>query len=170
MLKESIIFPGKKIVVVSHCILNQNAVVNGWERARGAYTIAKYILEKGVGLIQLPCPELLCMGLERAAMSYEDYNSIEGYRKRCLDLLEPVITQLKMYKESNYKYLGVIGINESPNCSISGKRGILMELYFEACERIGLSGKYMEIPTSYDEFNVGDLESEFDKFIEGEDV
>ena len=113
-MKESIIFPGKKILVVSHCILNQNAVVNGWERARGAYPIAKYILEKGVGMIQLPCPELLCMGLERAAMSYEDYNSIEGYRKRCLDLLEPVIIQLKMYKESNYKYLGVIGAAGQP--------------------------------------------------------
>ncbi len=157
-------------MTVSHCILNQNAVVNGWERARGAYPIAGYIMEKGIGIIQLPCPELLCMGLDRASMSYEDYDRIKGYREKCITFLEPVIQQLKIYKDNNYTYLGVIGINESPNCSVSGKRGIFMELYFEACKKLELTDNFMEIPTDYDEFNVGDLEAEFDKFLKGENI
>lgn len=30
----------REFVVVSHCILNQHAVIPGWERARGAFPLA----------------------------------------------------------------------------------------------------------------------------------
>lgn len=45
-----------------------------------------------------------------------------------------------------------------------------MELYFEACKKLELTDNFMEIPTDYDEFNVGDLEAEFDKFLKGENI
>ena len=107
------------------------------------------------------------MGSDREPMSYEDYDSISGYRENCAKLLEPIILQLKMYKEHNYDYLGAIGINQSPNCSISDKMGIFMELYFEEIEKLGLKRSYMEIPVEYDENNQLDIGLKFESFIRG---
>lgn len=43
----------KEFVVVSHCILNQHAVIPGWERARGAFPLAISLLNQGVATIAL---------------------------------------------------------------------------------------------------------------------
>ena len=48
----------KKVVLVSHCILNQNSVVNDLARAKGAYReIVETIMDNDIGIHQLPCPE-----------------------------------------------------------------------------------------------------------------
>ena len=75
----------RRIVLVSHCVLNQNSVVEGWSRAKGAVPIVKLLLEEGIGIVQLPCPELICGGLSRPPRSFDDYNTA-GYRARCRDL------------------------------------------------------------------------------------
>ena len=152
-------------MVVSHCLLNQNAVVNGLERSRGAFPITKYILDKGIGVLQLPCPELLALGSERKPMTYEEYANLPGFKKICEDILKPIFLQLEMYISNGYRYIGVIGINKSPSCSISSKMGVLMELYFKYCKENNFTQNYMEIPTWYDENNIGDLEEVFENFI-----
>jgi len=63
----------REFVVVSHCILNQHAVIPGWERARGAFPLAISLLNQGVALLQLPCPEFLTLGKERPPMTYQEY-------------------------------------------------------------------------------------------------
>ena len=48
----------KRIVFVSHCILNQNTVVEPLARSRGAYgDIVRLLVDKGIGIHQMPCPE-----------------------------------------------------------------------------------------------------------------
>ncbi len=140
----------KKIVCISHCIINQNSVVDGLERAVGAFPIANLLLEKGVGVIQLPCPELLFNGIRRQPMRHEQYNN-EDYRMHCKHLLKPYIEQIRQYLYNEYTLLGIIGIQGSPTCSITGKRGILMEELFCMCSNEGISLKYAEIPESYNE-------------------
>ena len=73
----------KEFVVVSHCILNQHAVIPGRERARGAFPLAISLLNQGVALLQLPCPEFLTLGKERPPMTYQEYVAIPGYRQKC---------------------------------------------------------------------------------------
>ncbi|MDL2310500.1 hypothetical protein LJC13_00810 [Peptostreptococcaceae bacterium OttesenSCG-928-C18] len=141
----------KKIIALSHCILNQNSVINGWERANGAFPISKKITEKGIGIIQLPCPEFIYLGINRPSMTYQDYNGIPKYREFCKSILTPIMEQIKSYIENGYDYLGIIGVNESPNCSISGKTGIFMEEYFKLCKEFSINTDYSEIPVWYDE-------------------
>ncbi len=88
----------KEFVVVSHCILNQHAVIPGRERARGTFPLAISLLNQGVALLQLPCPEFLTLGKERPPMTYQEYVAIPGYRQKCQSMLQPVIQQIKSTK------------------------------------------------------------------------
>lgn len=160
----------KKIVAVSHCILNQNVVINEWERAQGAFPIANYLLTAGISFLQLPCPEFLELGMNRPPMTFTEYHSIDGYRERCRQLLYPIIQQLIIYHENEYNYIGIIGINDSPNCSISGQRGVLMEEFFAFCQDNNLSQRFMEIPLWYSEDHQGNLTTLVEIFLQGEDT
>jgi hypothetical protein len=57
---------GKKVVLVAHCILNQNAKIDRCAHYPGAMReVVQTLVEAGVGLVQMPCPELMIMGLDR---------------------------------------------------------------------------------------------------------
>ncbi|WP_100066075.1 CD3072 family TudS-related putative desulfidase [Miniphocaeibacter massiliensis] len=156
----------KKIILLSHCILNQSSVINDWERAKGAFPISKFIIEKEIGIIQLPCPEFLYLGINRPPMDYDDYDKIPDYRNFCNSILITIIKQIKSYIDNGYDFLGVIGINESPNCSISGKRGVFMEEYFKLCKEYSINTDYSEIPTWYNEGSKDESLENLIKFIE----
>lgn len=157
--------PGKKVVVISHCILNQNVVVHGLERASGCFPFVHDLLNAGIGLLQLPCPEFQVLGPLRPPMSFEDYNRMPGYRKRCDELIKPIIEQLTLYSSEGYQYFGVIGIHESPNCSISGQRGVLMQEFFDACIKNCLSTNFLEVPVDYTQENEGNFRMKLDEFL-----
>ncbi len=115
----------KKILLVSHCILNQNTVIENEARAKGASMSAvEWAMKEGFGFLQLPCPEFTFLGLCRPSMTYEQYNTPE-YRKHCKEILEPVLTQAKEYVKNGYEIAGILGIQSSPSCDPS--RGIFME-------------------------------------------
>ena len=139
----------KKLVLLSHCILNQNSVVLPLARSKGGFLIAKSLLDEGVGIIQLPCPEFKFLGPERKPMNKEEYDSPE-YRSLCRNLFTPILEDIKKYLAQDYSLLGIIGINESPTCSITGKRGIFMEEIFAMLDAEALNINYFEIPTDYE--------------------
>lgn len=115
----------KKILIVSHCVINQNTVIEGEARALGAIPSAlEWIKEEGVGVLQLPCPEFTFLGLERPPMTYDQYDN-EAYRTHCRLLLLPVIDQLIEYKRCGYEITGVLSIQSSPSCDPT--RGVYME-------------------------------------------
>ena len=145
------IYPSKKIIVVSHCVLNQNAVVHGLERAKGAFPLVEEILKRGIGIIQLPCPEFLYLGSNRPSMNKVEYEKTEGYTEHCRRILESVFWQLEEYQKNGYSYIGVLGIQESPSCSLSSPPGILMEKYMEEMERRNWTQACFEVPVFYDE-------------------
>jgi len=140
----------KKLILVSHCVLNQNSVIEGWGRACGAFPVTKLLIEAGVGIIQLPCPELIHLGINRPPMTQQDYSTAD-YRQLCKNLLAPYIEQIKNYMENGYALQGLIAIQNSPTCSISSPRGILMEELFEICDSESIALKYVEIPEDYSE-------------------
>lgn len=155
----------QRVLVVSHCVLNQYAVLNDWERAAGAFPFVDWLRQQGVGFLQLPCPELLACGEGRLPMSYADYAAMPGFRAQCRQWLAPTIAQLRAYRGSATTYIGVIGIHESPNCSISGQRGVLMEEYMKACAANGLCTDYLEVPTWYSATHEGTFLREVQTFL-----
>jgi predicted secreted protein len=115
----------KRILMVSHCILNQNTVIEDEARAEGAVLSAvEWALKEGYGFLQLPCPELSFLGLNRPSMTYEQYNTPE-YRKHCREILMPVLHQAEEYVTNGYEIVGLLGIQSSPSCDPT--RGIFLE-------------------------------------------
>ncbi|QXM06455.1 CD3072 family TudS-related putative desulfidase [Crassaminicella indica] len=156
----------KKVIFISHCILNQNTVVKPLARAKGAYTsIIKKILDSGIGIHQLPCPEYLFLGLDRKPMSKEEYDSYE-YRKICREIVLMNIQIIKEYINKEYKIVGIVGIHCSPTCSISGQTGILMEELLKLLDDEKIDIRTFEILTNYiEDGEKQDILSKFDDFL-----
>jgi predicted secreted protein len=115
----------KKILLVSHCILNQNTVIANEARAEGAVQSATaWALKEGFGILQLSCPEFTFLGLNRPSMTYEEYNTPE-YRKHCREILDPILHQAEEYVKNGYEIVGMLGIQSSPSCDTT--RGIFIE-------------------------------------------
>lgn len=142
----------KKVIIMSHCILNQNSVVYPLARAKGAFSFVKEIVDSGVGIIQLPCPEFKFLGITRKPMNKEEYDTKE-YRELCKRLFVPILEDLSVYIESGYEFCGIIGINQSPSCSITGSKGIFMEEIFNMLYEQGIEPAYYEVPEDYEESN-----------------
>lgn len=155
---------GKRLVLASHCILNQNSVVKDWERASGAYNdIVRLLLERDIGIFQLPCPEFKYLGEERPPMSKEQYD-IPAYRDLCRKLAKEVTDQLKEYESHGYSILGLLGIENSPTCDTTSVRGIFMEELLLLLETEGIPLSSIDISENYVEGDQGiqlDLLREF---------
>ena len=73
----------KKVVFVSHALLNQNAMAKGKERAPGVVKeIVELLAEADIGIVQIPCPELDAFGLDRAPKS-KDALDTKPFRTSC---------------------------------------------------------------------------------------
>ncbi|WP_313755737.1 CD3072 family TudS-related putative desulfidase [Tissierella sp.] len=139
----------KRVVFISHCILNQNTVVYPLARAKGAYKeIIQEIVSKGIGIHQLPCPEYRHLGLKRKPMDKLEYDTKE-YRSLCKHISQDTINMMKEYLENDCKVIGLIGINESPTCSIGGIKGILMEELIVLAEKEQIVLNTLDVPEEY---------------------
>lgn len=108
----------KQIVLLAHCILNQNARVLGSASHPGAVTdVVNALVEAGVGIIQLPCVETTHFGVHRWAGTQKQF-ATPSYRKRALEELEPIVADLAEYQRAGYKVLAVVGIEGSPTCGV----------------------------------------------------
>ncbi len=56
----------KKVIFIAHCILNQNSISDGTAVFPAAFKdVIKILLDADIGIVQMPCPELCCLGLNR---------------------------------------------------------------------------------------------------------
>ncbi len=139
----------KKVVFVSHCILNQNSVVPPLARSKGPYRdVVKEIIDCGIGIHQLPCPEYRYLGLSRKPMNKYEYDT-EEYRKLCRQISKDTVDIMMEYLDNGYEILGLIGVNSSPTCSIQGDRGILMEELLNLMNESEIKLRLLDIPTDY---------------------
>ncbi len=117
----------RRIAVISHCILNQNAVLTEWERAPGAFKgVVRDLLVKDVSLLQLPCPEMTYGGVNRPPLAYADYDTPE-FRAHCIALLTPSISQINRLAEDGCTLELLMGIENSPCCDLTPGKGVFME-------------------------------------------
>lgn len=151
----------KKVVILSHCILNQNSVVNPLARAKGAYKeIVKTIMDFDIGIHQLPCPEMIFLGMERKSMSRNEYDT-KDYHDLCKDLSKQTLSIIQNYEQNGYEIVGLIGINHSPTCSINGESGIFMEEFLSLLKNNGIKIPMTDVSTNYVEGK--DNEKEIEK-------
>lgn len=139
----------KRVVFISHCILNQNTVVYPLARAKGAYKdIIEELMDNEIGIHQLPCPEYRYLGLRRNPMSKEDYDTYD-FRTINKNIAMVTLDIIKEYLSNDYEILGIIGINESPTCSIKDKMGIFMEELLSLLESNNINLNLIDVPTGY---------------------
>lgn len=115
----------KKILFVSHCILNTASKVAMDDRASIASEedlrrrFVAEALSSGIQLIQLPCPEFTLYGSRRWGHVSNQFNN-PFFREHCRRLIEPFILQIREYRSDKRKFriLGIVGIDGSPSCGV----------------------------------------------------
>ena len=109
----------KKIVIVAHCILNQNSRVQGLANFPGIIKpIVETLLEYEVGIVQMPCPELLYAGYKRWAQTKEQYDT-PSYRRFCRKIAKQIANQIAEYTKNRVEVAAILGIEGSPTCAIT---------------------------------------------------
>jgi predicted secreted protein len=121
----------KKVILVAHCILNQNVKIDRCACYPGTVKeVARVLIDSDIGLLQMPCPELFCLGLDRQAghgvnttIESEDTRVAQrmiedSTRILCREMVDALAYQLDEYRKNGFKIVGVIGINGSPTCGV----------------------------------------------------
>lgn len=151
----------KKVIFMAHCILNQNTKLDCCAHFPGAVKeVVELLIANDIGIIQMPCPEMLYLGLNRETdvsakptVEEEDTRIHERMLEKdsqalCLRIVNEVIYQIKEYHKNNFEVVGLIGINGSPTCGIEttwkeGKeykeRGIFIKMLEEELRKNNIS-------------------------------
>ncbi len=108
----------KRIVAVANCLLNVNAKVEGIAEIGGAAPLIGKLIEKGYGIIQLPCIEMAMFGTQRWGVVYQQCD-FAGFRDKCRELLAPIVGQLLDYDRHGYEIAAIIGMDGSPTCGVN---------------------------------------------------
>jgi predicted secreted protein len=157
-----------RLVVVSHCIMNVHSLEDELAMYAGLERdVLELLIEKGVGIYQIPCPEVELSGIFRKALPKESYEHPK-IRTFYRELAENISKTLKWYVKKDYEIVAVIGAEASPTCGIElvgrwredaeGKKlfpkdiefipgtGVFMEEFKIALNNIGVRPKWVGIP------------------------
>lgn len=152
----------KRLLVLSHCILNTASKVAMDERElaeeyKMKRSLLKYIAENDIEMIQLPCPEFMIYGACRWGHVKEQFMH-PHYYEECRKMLAPVLGQLEEYLSypGRFQVLGIVSVEGSPSCgyhmTCSGQWGgelskdmsELREIR-DTCKAVEGSGVFMEV-------------------------
>ncbi|MFB3881263.1 MAG: hypothetical protein ACE149_08360 [Armatimonadota bacterium] len=115
----------KKVILVAHCLLNQNARIDRCAYFPGAMgDIARALVDSDVGILQMPCPELECLGLDRSGRIRDGADI--GIREAllgdkataCRELAKGVARQCAEYRKHGFAVIGAVGNDGSPACGV----------------------------------------------------
>ncbi len=107
-----------KIVAVAHCLLNVHSLEDNLAIYPGLEEeVIKLLIEKGVSLYQIPCPEIELSGIFRKPLPKESYEHPK-IRKIYHQLSDKIADNLKWYVKKDYKIEAVLGAEGSPSCGI----------------------------------------------------
>ncbi len=151
----------KKVLLIAHCILNQNAKINHCAHYPGAIReVAQILIDAEMGILQMPCPELLCLGLDRQVelglhptVESEDTRVAQRMtedqaRTICRKIVDDLVYQLVEYRKNEFELVGVVGINGSPTCGVETTwtnnqdtqgAGVFIQILDEECRKRGIS-------------------------------
>ena len=131
-----------RIIAVINCVLNQNARAPGAAVFPGMNTKVIDVLKRhDVGVLQMPCPEMVCLGLPRSrpeGVSIRDVLDTREGRECCRRLSVFVADQIQEFLKNGFKVLAVLGGDvNSPGCAVHTSEE-------DECELVEGSGVFME--------------------------
>ena len=127
---------GRRVMLVSHCLLNENTRYAGGATRPGAVAeVVDELIGGGYGIHQLPCPERVAWGGVLKRHSLRLYHSKGGplyavrvpllhvfvwwtklvYRR----LARQVARDVADYQRSGIAVAGIVGIGASPSCGVT---------------------------------------------------
>lgn len=126
----------KKVVFLSHCILNENTrYLGGACRSGCVREIVEQCLESNWGIVQMPCPEQQGWGGVNKRWLLMSYGTKGTLLYRMSGIFLPLFLlytrlvygrlakatadQVNDYLVSGYSVVGVIGIDGSPSCGVN---------------------------------------------------
>lgn len=139
----------KRVIFLTHCHLNQNARLQKCAESPAATRVlAEGLLAREIGIVQMPCPELMLMGLDRGHIAIrsglETFPAREALRKLALE----IVFQVQQYQSCGVQVLGILGKDGSPSCGVvktsrsDGKgpvdgAGVFVQVLREELQRVG---------------------------------
>ena len=151
----------KRVIFLAHCLLNQNAISDGTAVCPAAFReLIQLLLDHEVGIVQMPCPELCCLGLDRGDVHGAERPVVventrirramekDGPRQKREALADLVAEQVQEYHKHGFQVLGIVGANRSPNCGLETTsdfdrevegRGAFMDAIAQRLEAAGIS-------------------------------
>ncbi|GAA2156264.1 2-thiouracil desulfurase family protein [Nocardioides koreensis] len=126
---------GRRVVLLSHCLLDQNVrYLGGAEAAGGVPDVVDRYLAEGTGIHQLPCPErhawggvekrgmLLAFGAAgtpRAPAVRLLSNAFLRWTRLVYDHLARRATrEVRAYRRAGVEVVGFVGVADSPSCGV----------------------------------------------------
>jgi len=122
----------KRVVFVAHCVLNQNSISDGTACYPAMFKEALQVFaQNDVGIAQMPCPELMCLGLDRGDKDGSRRPIVEentrirramgsGKATSMLDILsDQLVHQIEEYAKNGFSIIGMVGIDRSPSCGVN---------------------------------------------------
>lgn len=105
------------VAFVAHCLLNQNAKVDGGAKCQGVYSpVVEVLRAEGWRIEQMPCPELAFAGLNRFWAVREQYDTL-AYRRHCRRLAAVMAEAIEMRVEKGEDVV-LIGLEGSPSMGV----------------------------------------------------
>lgn len=126
---------GRRVVFLSHCLLNQNVrYLGGASQPGGLSGLASGYLDRGIGICQLPCPEQRAWGGVLKRRMLIAFGSGGTWRAPVVRLLlgpftwctrrvyarlaRAIARDVKDYRRSGMEVVGVVGVDGSPSCGV----------------------------------------------------
>lgn len=144
---------GRRLVAVIDCMLNQNARDAGAASFEAmSWDVLSLCREHGVGVLQMPCPEIACLGHARArppGQSIRQALDTASGRQGCARLGAEMADRLQAYVNAGCRVEAVLGGNpQSPGCAVHhGDQALAAESgIFMLALQAELRGRGLEIP------------------------
>src|SRR5439155_13374035 len=105
------------VAFVAHCLLNQNAKVDGGARTAGVYSpLVEELRAHGWRIEQMPCPELAFTGLNRFWAVKEQLDTT-AYRRHCRRIAVAVAGAIELHVKRGDEVI-LVGIEGSPSMGV----------------------------------------------------
>ena len=110
--------PRDRVVILAHCIMNQSIRARweggGAKRTEGAIEeIITPLLEQGIGIIQMECPEQPLYGNPRPPRSRDDYDTPE-FKEKCREIAVRAVQTIG----NSTELIAALGFEGSPSCGV----------------------------------------------------
>ena len=153
--------------------MNQNARdIGAAESPAFTQELIELMVDAEIGMVQIPCPEIACLGFERLRSSGQSIRqALETPEASacCQSLAIATAERIHSYVDQGFEVLAVLGGNEqSPGCAVhtainselqlTDRSGVFMKMVAEELAQRGLQIRFHGIRDADSELLVEDLE------------